>query len=120
MNKDRGKFLTIMVILAAFGYLQSLYSFANTNVVQQTYGTVPNWFPIYTVLGLLVGVVTIAGIWMWRKWAVYLLAASTTITFLMQLFVLKPIQAGQFAYYMTIVSAGLWFWAIYRKWKFFA
>lgn len=110
MNKDRGKFLTIMIVLAAFGYLQSLYYLTNTNVVAQVYGTVPSWFPIYTVVGLLLVAVITVGLWLWKKRAIYLLAVSTVVTFLMQLFVLKSVQGGQFVYYMTIISAGLWFW----------
>lgn len=120
MNKDRGKFLTLMLIFAAFGSLISLYQLTNTNALQQTYGPIPSWFTAYAILGSLAGVAVIIGIWMWKKWAVYLLAFSTAVTFLMQLFVLKPVQYGEFVYYMTIVSAGLWFWAIYRKWKYFS
>lgn len=119
MKKNRGKLLTVMIVLAAFGQLQSLYYLTNTNLVEQAYGTVPSWFSLYTLFGLLVGVASIVGIWLLKKWAVYLLAFSTAMAFLMQLFVLKPVQAGQFAYYMTMVSAGLWFWAIYRKWESF-
>ena len=118
MNKDRGKFLTVMIVLAAFGYLQSLYYLTNTNVIEQAYGAVPSWFSFYALVGFGIGIITMVGIWLWKKWAVYLLVASTTITLLMQLFVLKPVQ-GQFVYYMTIVSASIWFWAIYRKWKNF-
>jgi hypothetical protein len=119
MKKERGKFLTAMLVLGAFGYLQSLYYLTNTNLVEQAYGTVPGWFPLYALISLAIGVAITVGIWMLKKWAVYLLAFSTGMAFLTQLFILKPVQAGQLTYYMTMISAGLWFWAIYRKWKNF-
>jgi len=119
VKKDRGKFLTAMVILGIFGQLQTLYYLTNTNLVEQVYGTVPSWFSLYVLFGFLVGTVMLAGIWLLKKWAVYLLAFSTAMTFFMQLYVLKPVQAGQVTYFMTMISAGLWFWAVYRKWESF-
>ncbi|MCX6783800.1 MAG: hypothetical protein NT141_01895 [candidate division WWE3 bacterium] len=120
MKKQRGKFLTFMLVLAALGIIQTPYYLINTNALQLAYGNVPSWYPIYAVLGLGLGIGMIIGMWQLKKWAVYLLVASTTLTFLSQLFILKPAQ--QFAgvtYAMTIVSAGLWFWAISRKWASF-
>ncbi len=63
MNKDRGKFLTIMIVFAAIGYLQALYYITNTNLVTQTYGSVPSWFSMYQIAALLVGVIIIFGLW---------------------------------------------------------
>ena len=110
-----------MLVFAAFGILSSLYYFTNTNAVAVTYGTVPSWYPIYVVVGLGLGVANVVGIWMWRKWAIYTIVASSVIGLLMQLFVLKPTQPGigAFAYFSSIIGGGLWYWAIYRKWQYF-
>lgn len=119
--KSRGVFLTLMLVFAAFGILSSLYYFTNTNAVAVAYGTVPSWYPIYMVVGLGLGVANVVGIWMWKKWAVYTIAASSVIALLMQLIILKPVQPGigAYAYFSSILGAGLWFWAIYRKWLYF-
>lgn len=121
MKKERGKFLTIMLVFAAFGILLSLYTLTNTNSVQQAYGSVPSWFYPYSILGLALGVANVVGVWMWKKWAIYTIVASSAIALIMQLFVLKPTQpeAGTIAYFSLIVGGGLWFWAIYRKWQYF-
>lgn len=117
---NRGKFLTIMIVFAALGYVQSLFYVANTSLLQSVYGTVPDWFPIYMLVALAVGVAAMAGIWQMKKWGAYILAASLVVTFLFQLFVLKPIQYGQFTFYMAAVSGGIWALAIYRKWQSFS
>ncbi len=82
MNKSRGKFLTIMIVFAAIGdigfvmtnYLHTLYQTTNTNLVPPAFETMPSWLPLYKVASLLLGILTIIGLWMMRKWGVYLLA----------------------------------------------
>lgn len=121
ITKSRGKFLTIMLVLAAFGVLSSAYTLVNSNSIAQTYGTVPSWFYPYLIFGFTLGVVNIVGLWLWKKWAVYTFFAASVISIIMPLFVLKPLDpnVGMVSFYMTIISCGLWFWAVYRKWNLF-
>ena len=123
MKKERGKFLTIMLVLAVFGIFQYLFMVTNTNSVNQSLGVVPSWYPIYGLVGIASQAIAIVGIWIWKKWGVYLLLGWSLIGVLMQIFVLKPAgaaaQYGQLALFMTLGSAGLYFWAVYRKWQYF-
>lgn len=119
--KKRGIFLTLLLVFALYGDVRALITLTDTNSIQQVYGSIPAWYYSYAIFGLVLGVVNIVGVWMWKKWAIYSIAASSVIAVLMELFVLKPVQpiVGQIAVVLTIISAGLWFWAIYRKWKYF-
>jgi hypothetical protein len=119
MKKDRGKFLTIMIVLSAIGLLQSLYYLVNTDLIQQSYGVVPEWFQLYSVFGILFGSIMLIGLWMLKKWGVYLLTVSVVLSFVMQLFFLRPQTYQEIVYILSIISAGIWFWAINRKWKNF-
>jgi hypothetical protein len=119
MKKGRGKFLTIMLVLSAIGLLQSLYYLVNTDLIQQSYGVVPEWFQLYSVFGIVFGMIMITGLWMMKKWGVYLLAVSVVLSFVMQLFFMRPLAYQEVVYIMSIASAGIWFWAINRKWKYF-
>ena len=120
MKKQRGKFLTVMIVFAALGVIQTPYYLVNTNALQVAYGDVPSWYPIYAVIGLCLGTAMIVGMWQMKKWAVYMLVASSVLTFLSQLFILKPAaQVAGTTYAMSVISAGLWFWAISRKWASF-
>ena len=119
MDKKRGKFLTVLVILGVIGLIQIPYYLVNTSTLSMIYGNVPTWYPLFAVFGLVWGAATFVGIWLMKKWAVYMLIFSTILTFLIQLVVLKPIPNPGMVYAMTMISAGIWFWAIYRKWKVF-
>lgn len=119
MKKNRGKFLTAMIIFDVFGKLQSLYLLINTNLVEKAYPTLPSWFYFYQAVGYIIGFTIIIGMWLFKKWAVYLLAFSTTLAFIMQLFAFEPVYYGQLAKFTILFSAGLYFWAILRKWKSF-
>ncbi len=121
-TKQRGAFLTVMLVLGAIGFFESLYAFTNTNAAQITYGpNLPSWYPIYLVVALGLSVATVVGIWLWKKWGAYAIGASTVIGLFLQLFILKPINpnVNLFAYVGVLISAGLWFWAISRKWQYF-
>lgn len=119
MKAERGKFLTIMIVLGALGLLQALYYYMNTDMVQQTLGVVPSWYPMYLLVGVAVQAAGLYGLWIWKKWGAYAIFAWIAITLAAQLTVIKPVQYGEFAYISTALMGGLWFWAIHRKWKYF-
>jgi hypothetical protein len=53
-----------------------------------------------------------------KKWSVYLLIVYFATKIPTELFMFRPVQqVATFA--TTLVGAGLWFWAIYRKWSLF-
>lgn len=120
-TKSRGKFLTIMIVLAAFGAVTSLNTIVNSDSVAMAYGNVPSWFTGYAMVSMAISVATVIGLWMMKRWAAYLLAASTIIGLITPIFILKPLDpnVGNIAVVMASFGAGLWFWAIYRKWNEF-
>jgi len=113
-KKQRGLFLNIMILLLIIGDLQIPYYLANSDALHSVYDTVPSWYPIYAILGLALNIAIIVGMWKMKVWAIYLLAAYFASKLLVDfIYILPDKQVPVFA--TTIIGAGLWFWAIYRK-----
>jgi hypothetical protein len=121
VKKERGVLLTILLVLGAIGILASLFTIFNTSLLLQTYGTLPNWYIPYMIAGFALGVVNLFGVWKWKKWVIYTLAVSSLVGIIMQVFFLKPVNTttGPMPIIHSLLSTGLWFFAIYRKWRFF-
>ena len=117
--KPRGWFLTIMIIFLFVGDIQIPYVlWINSDALSSVYKSLPSWYSMYAVAGLASNVAIIIGIWMLKKWAAYLLASYFFSKALFDYFFLQP-HSMIGVYVTTIVGAGLWFWAIYRKWELF-
>ena len=119
MNKDkkkkqRGIFLNIMILLLIIGDLQIPYYLLNPDALETVYGSIPSWYPIYAVVGLISNIAIIIGMWKMKKWAIYVLAAYFASKILVDFaYILPDKQIAVFA--TTAIGAVLWFWAIYRK-----
>ena len=89
----------------------------------------PAWTVIYTPVIGVISIVALYGIWQWKQWGAYLLFASIAVSlfetaFLIQGYIQFPphISKQGIVLYTELnmaVEAGLWFWAVYRKWKYF-
>ncbi len=121
MKKDRGILLTVLLFLGVLGVVVSLFTLFNTKMVSQSYGSLPSWYFAYAFIGIIFGLLNMYGIWKWKKWVIYTFATSSIISVIMHAFVLKPVKssAGPLPVIISLLSAGLWFYAIYRKWKYF-
>ena len=118
MKKQRGIFLPIMILFLIIGDIQIPYYLANPSALHGIYGNLPSWYLLYAVLGLISNVAIIIGMWKMKKWAVYLLIVYFASKLLVDyIYILPTKETVVFA--TTAVGAGLWFWAIYRKWKLF-
>ena len=117
-EKQRGIFLTIMILLLVIGDLQIPYYLANPDALNTVYSSIPAWYPLYALLGLASNIAIIIGMWRMKKWAVYLLVAYFASKVLVDLIYILPAQQLP-VFATTAVGAGLWFWAIYRKWELF-
>ena len=117
-EKQRGIFLTIMILLLVLGDIQIPYYLANPEALNTVYSSIPSWYPLYALLGLASNIAIIIGVWWMKKWSVYLLmvyfASKVLVDFI---YILPAQQMAVFA--TTAAGAGLWFWAIYRKWELF-
>jgi len=118
LKKQRGKFLTIMILFLVIGDIQIPYYLVHADALKAIYGNLPSWYPLYAILGLISNVAIIIGMWKMKKWAVYLLIAYFVSKVPSELFMFQPAQLMATAI-TTAVGAGLWFWAIHRKWKSF-
>jgi len=117
-EKQRGLFLNIMILLLIIGDLQIPYYLANPDALNTVYSSIPSWYPLYAVLGLASNIAIIIGIWRMKKWAAYLLVAYFVSKVLVDIIYILPAQQLP-VFATTAVGAGLWFWAIYRKWSLF-
>jgi len=111
-----------MIVISAFGLLSSAYTLTNTNGLAVAYGNaLPSWFFAYLVFSILIGLVNIVGLWMWKRWAIYSMVAVSAVGLVVKLFIAKPSDpnVAMVSFYATLISLGLWFWAIYRKWHYF-
>jgi hypothetical protein len=115
---QRGWFLIIMILFLVVGDLQIPYYLANPEALKTIYSSVPSWYAIYAVMGLASNVAIIIGMWRMRKWAVYLLIAYFASKILVDSMYVLPSQ-WLTVFATTVIGAGFWFWAIYRKWNLF-
>ena len=107
-----------MILFLIIGDLQIPYYLVHPAALMTIYSSVPSWYAIYALLGLASNIAIIIGIWRMKKWAVYLLAIYFASKLLVDHIYVLPTQA-MIVLITSIVGAGLWFWAIYRKWKLF-
>ena len=91
---------------------------ANPEALKTVYSSIPSWYPLYAVLGLASNIAIIIGMWRMKKWAAYLLVAYFVSKLLVDFIYILPTQQ-LLVFTTTAVGAGLWFWAIYRKWSLF-
>ena len=115
---QRGWFLIIMILFLVVGDLQIPYYLANPEALKTIYSSVPSWYAVYAVIGLASNVAIIIGMWRMRKWSVYLLTAYFPSKMLVDSMYVLPSQ-WLTVLATTVIGAGFWFWAIYRKWSLF-
>ena len=117
-EKQRGIFLTIMILLLVLGDIQIPYYLANPDALNTVYSNIPSWYPLYALLGLASNIAIIIGMWRMKKWSIYLLVAYFASKLLVDFIYILPAQQ-LVVFTTTAAGAGLWFWAIYRKWELF-
>ncbi len=118
ITKQRGKFLIIMILFLILGDIQIPYYLVHSEALKTIYGSLPSWYPLYAVLGLASNVAIIIGMWKMKKWAVYLLIVYFVSKILVDYIYILPAKE-MVVFATTVVGAGLWLWAIYRKWSLF-
>ena len=123
MKKERGKLLTVMLVLSAIGTLATLPQAFDESVLEIRYETVPAWLPSYLLVQAAVSIGSIVGIWRLKKVGVYLLFAVMSVGVFANFLFLEPVYSDRFVkfvvFFATVCSFALWFWVIYRKWKYF-
>jgi hypothetical protein len=115
-KKERGKFLTVMILFLVVGDIQIPYYLLNPDLIRAVYGNLPSWYPLYAIFGLALSIAIIIGMWRMKKWAVYLLVAYFASKIPTEAFMFQPTQQVA-TLATTVVGSGLWAWAISRKWS---
>jgi len=115
---NQGIFLIVMILLLVLGDLQIPYYLLHPDDLKTVYSSIPAWYPLYALAGLVSNIAIIIGMWRMKKWSAYLLVAYFASKILVDfIYILPDKQLTVFA--TTVVGAGLWFGAIYRKWELF-
>lgn len=127
VGSDRGVFLTIMLALAGLGLVFGVWGLI-TGSSQAIYSQLGvSWMNTYAWVAQIAVAAYIYGIWNWQKWGVYLLAATILVGLLIQMMysgsISTDLPGGNYAlaggYLGSLIAAGLWYWSISRKWKYF-
>lgn len=117
--KKQGIFLSVMILFLIIGDLQIPYYLANREALKTVYETIPSWYPIYAIAGLASNIAIIIGMWKMKKWAAYLLVAYFVSKILVDFMYILPSKQTMVTV-TTLIGAGLWFWAVRRKWNAFS
>ena len=107
-----------MILFLIIGDLQIPYYLLNPEQLKTVYSETPSWYPLYAIAGLISNIAIIIGMWRMKKWAAYLLVAYFASKILVDWMYILPEKQG-LVFAATIIGAGLWFWAIRRKWNAF-
>lgn len=117
--KKQGIFLSIMILFLIIGDLQIPFYLANPDALRTIYSDIPTWYPLYALLGLASNVAIIIGMWRMKKWAAWVLLAYFASKILVDWFYILP-EKQLLVSATTIAGAGLWYWAVRRKWHAFS
>lgn len=122
-SADRGKFLTIMLILLLLGQIYGLYAFAvdeggyRTDMLGGTFNS------LLMIIEFFMAWASLYGIWKFKKWGVYLYIISVVISLLAYLFgPSRPSASPALTIFVTLFMSGIFaipLWAIKRKWHLF-
>lgn len=107
--------LLINYLIVSFSRLLSLLFptfFANV------YAGGPSWGYAFNLFLFLVEVIAITGIFIWRKWGVYVLVASILVGTVKDFLFLNS-QNSMADILLTIPILALFIWAVSRKWPQF-
>lgn len=110
-KKTRGTLLTILLvimalhgIIAAFAY----YSMFNNPATDR------NLIVAMMVVHSLANAVAAVGIWYWKKWALYLYAASTVLAVIAGL-----LAVGVWSVFYMVIPLAIVGWVLRTKWDYF-
>ncbi len=118
--KNRGLFLTILLIWGIIGALLIFFSGIIYPLVGMGSHTV-SLILLISVLEFVSLAGALHGIWKWKKWGVYALVAYIAISLVSTLVFAVKLYGG-YAFggiIIALLGAVLWFWAIQRKWSYF-
>lgn len=83
MKKKRGTFLAVLIIF--FGLHGALGAFLGFKTLNQQYAGQTSWVLPLLILAAVLTVVAAIGMWMWKRWAIYLYIATQVMAMIAHL-----------------------------------
>jgi len=110
VHKVRGFWLTAALVLMIVTGLAAaiFYNAANTPQVDRT------WILTMVVVANLLDVIAAIGIWLWKRWGMYVYLYATIIAFVAGL-----ASVGMWASFYLILPAVIVGWLLRSKWDYF-
>jgi hypothetical protein len=118
INK-RGYFLTTLIALEIISTIYAFLSFDRNNYIK-FYGNVPEWYFTWLTALYFIYLAIYVGIWLFKRIAVYAFFCLGIINMLIFHSIIDtPKQWIPFQVVVVILFAGLWYFAVKRKWSKF-
>jgi hypothetical protein len=119
-TKKRGFVLTALLVFYALSSISLLVDLlmGSAQYPSSVYRYVPPWYNALNVVQIFMTAVSIYGIWQWKKFGVYTYIATSILSLLVAFFVFTP-GGIQFFLFASLILDGLFFWNLYKKWRFF-
>jgi hypothetical protein len=112
VKKERGFWLTfVLVIMALHGIVATLF------YTSAKAGAAPNartWILTLMILHCVLDIVAVAGIWFWKKWALYLYGFSTILAMIAGLLT----GYGMYSVFYMIMPFVILGWLLRTKWDY--
>lgn len=124
-TKNRGTALEVFIVISFISSVYSIYSGVSHPFPVPNY--LPTWFPQFLIILYVLNILALIGIWLYKKWTVYLFVTVRLISWAIMCFNLSSYQTTSTRYtwiipYMfTIIIAlvlmfdGIFFWLLYKK-----
>jgi hypothetical protein len=114
----RGIFLLILLANYILVSLSRLLILLFPNFFANIYAGWPSWGYTFNLFIFIVEVIGIIGIFIWRKWGVYLIVTITLVG-ISEDFLYLSSQKSITDLLLTIPILALFIWAVSRKWSYF-
>jgi hypothetical protein len=113
LRKDRGFWLTFaLVVMAIHGIFATVLY--NTQRVAPAPTMQRDWILGLMVVHSLANIVAAVGIWYWKKWALYVYAASTVLALVVGL-----MSVGIWSVFYMVLPLAIVGWLLRTKWDYF-
>jgi len=112
VHKERGTVLTILLVVMALHGMFAAY-FYYTVRTQQAVLSRPMIISLMIVHSLA-NIAAAAGIWYWKKWALYVYGASTVLALVVGL-----ITVGAWSVFYVVLPLVIVGWVLRAKWEYF-
>ncbi len=112
-RKERGFWLTFVIVLMAVHGIFAAFLY-NTQRLAPAPTMQRDWILGLMVVHFLANVVAAVGIWYWKKWALYVYAASTVLAVVVGL-----MSVGIWSVFYLVLPLAIVGWLLRTKWDYF-